>query len=139
MANLSITAANVLASAAAQKERGTAGATITAGQPLYKDSSDSDKLKPAQATASKQGFVGIALNGAASGQPVEYVTRDTELTIGATVAVGIVYVLSATAGAICPHADLTTGDYGVVVGIGISTTKISTLADAALRAGAAKA
>lgn len=139
MANVTQIPANVLASAAAQKERGIAGASITAGMPLYKDSSDSDKLKPAQATSTKSGFVGLALNGAASGQPVEYVTRDTAFEIGGTVAVGTVYGLSATAGAICPVADWTSGDYGVVIGIGTTTAKISTLADTALRAGAAKA
>jgi hypothetical protein len=37
MADLTITAANVLASGQATKETGVAGATITAGQPVYKE------------------------------------------------------------------------------------------------------
>jgi hypothetical protein len=40
-----ITAANVLAGANAKKRTGVAGATITAGQTVYEDSTDSNKFK----------------------------------------------------------------------------------------------
>lgn len=139
MADLSITAANVLKSATAQTATGTAGATITAGQALYIDTSDSNKLKLAQATSTKYAFAGIALHAAASGQPIAYVTQDAELTIGATVAVGVVYGLSDTAGGICPVADNGSGDYATVIGIGVSTTKISVLVSSFLQAKAARA
>ena len=139
MADVTITAANVVAGATAQISTGTAGATITAGQALYIDTADSNKLKLAQATAAKFAFAGIALNGAASGQPVSYVTRDAGLTIGGTVAVGIPYGLGDNAGGVAPMSDNGTGDYATFIGIGISVTKIAVLVDPLLRAGAAKA
>ena len=139
MADITITAANVVKGATAQTTTGVAGATITAGQTLYVDSADSNKLKLAQATSTKYAVAGIALHGASSGQPITYVTRDAGLTIGGTVAVGVPYGLSDTAGGICPMSDNGTADYASYIGIGISVTKIAMLADSILWAGAAKA
>lgn len=126
MADLTITAANVVAGSGATKEAGVAGATITAGQAVYKDASDGGKFKLADndsATAAVRSFYGIALNGAANGQPLT-VLKSGPITIGATVAVGVVYCLSSTAGGICPNADIATGDYNTVIGIGTSTSVI---------------
>lgn len=139
MADLSVTAASVLPGATATIQTGVAGATITAGQPLYKDSSDGNSLKPAQATSTKYQCVGIAIGGAADGQYVSYVTKDDDFTPGATVAVGVAYFVSATAGGLAPIADATTGDYVSVVMVGKSTTKCKVYCDAITRADAAKA
>lgn len=124
MADLTITAASVLAGANAHKRTGIAGATITAGQPVYEDSADSSKFKLADnnASASTAKCVGIALHGAASGQPLTIVEEDDDFTAGATLAVGI-YALSATAGGICPVADLASGNYPVVLFVAKSTSK----------------
>lgn len=126
MADLSITAASVLKGTGATTESLIAGAAITAGQSLYKDASDSNKVKLTDAdsaTAAARVFFGIALNSAASGQPVVVQTGGI-ITIGATVAVGVAYYLSDTAGGICPFADLESGDYPTIIGIGVSTTAI---------------
>jgi hypothetical protein len=126
MADLTITATSVLAGTGAVKENGTAGAAITAGQVVYKDASDAGKFKLADndsATAAVRSPYGIALHGAASGQPLT-VLKSGPITIGATTAVGVVYCLSSTAGGICPNADIATGDYNTIVGIGTSTTVI---------------
>ena len=66
-----------------------------------------------------------ALSAITAGQPV-YVTVQTEgeVDIGGTVTVGGVYVLSGTAGAIAPVADLATGDYTTVIGIGKTATNL---------------
>lgn len=140
MANISITAANVVPGAQVVKVTGVAGTTITAGQLLYKDSGDSNKLKLADANGTGDALVvaGIALCGASAGQPVTYATRDADLTIGATVAIGDVLIASGTAGAIAPVADLASGMYATVVAVATSTTKVSFHATA-LVAGAAKA
>lgn len=124
MANLSVTAASVLASATALTGAGIAGATITAGQPIYKDTADSNKLKLADANASAATAVveGIALNGAATGQPVSFVYQDDVFTPGGTLVVGETYVVSATAGSLCPIADLTTGDRPAVCFVAITST-----------------
>jgi hypothetical protein len=125
MADLTITAANVLKGTGAITETLIAGATITAGQTVYKDASDSNKAKlyDADGAAALRSFYGIALNGASSGQPVTVLT-DGPITIGATVAVGVAYYGSDTPGGICPFADLEAGDYPTIIGIGISATQI---------------
>jgi hypothetical protein len=123
MADLSITAANVLAGSGAKTTSGTAGATVTAGQVLYYDSATSSyKLADTDsATVAARSPAGIALHAAASGQPLT-ILQSGLITIGATVAVGVSYWLSGTAGAICPVADVAPGDYPVIIGIGVSTS-----------------
>jgi hypothetical protein len=125
MADLSITVANVAAGSGATVVEGTAGATITAGQVVYLDSSD-NKFKLADcnsATAAVRSPYGIALHGALANQPLA-VQRGIggSITIGATLTAGVVYYLSGTAGGIRPVADNATGDYPVALGIATSTT-----------------
>jgi len=126
MADLSITAADVVADSEATLGSGTSGATITAGQAIYEDSSDSYKLKLADCdnTSTTATVKGIALNGASSGQPVDYITQG-DLDLGATLTVGEIYVLSGTAGGICPEADLATDDYVSIIGIATAADNIS--------------
>lgn len=135
MANLTITAANVLAGSNATTRQGTAGATITAGQVVYFDDTTSTyKLADCNsATAAVRSPAGIALNGASSGQPLMVLTGG-DITIGATLTAGVAYYLSGTAGGICPVADLIAGDYPTVLGIAKST---SVLAFDTVEAGAA--
>jgi hypothetical protein len=124
MAALSITAANVLASATALRGTGIAGATITAGQPIYKDASDSNKAKLADnnASAATSACVGISLQSVSAGQPITYVYEDSSFTVGATLTVGAIYCLGATAGEIVPVADLASGNYPVVLLVANTTT-----------------
>lgn len=105
----------------------TAGATITAGQLVYVDTSDSNKIKLADCdsgTAGVRDVDGIAVNNAASGQRISVVAYDPALTLGGTTANGTIYVLSATAGGIAPAADVTTGWYVAVVGVGLPSNKV---------------
>ena len=123
MSDLTITAASVVAGLGAATRDGVAGAAITAGQVVYRDTADG-KWKLADcnsATAAARTPGGIALNGAAIGQPVEVLTEGP-VTIGATLTAGVAYYLSGTAGGIRPVADNTTGDYPTIVGIATSTT-----------------
>lgn len=123
MADLSITAANVVAGSGAKKVTGTAGATITAGQVVYFDTTDS-KYKLADtdsATAAVRSPAGIALNGASNNQPLTVLTAGP-VTIGATVAVGDVYYLSGNPGGLAPFADVAAGDYPCIIGICTSTS-----------------
>lgn len=123
MTDIAITPANVLAGTGAMVEDITAGATITAGQVVYREGS-TGKAKLADCdsdTAEARSPRGIALNGASDGQPLE-ILREGPITIGATLTPGTVYYLSATAGGICPVGDLGQGDYPVVVGIARSAS-----------------
>ncbi len=128
MADLTITASQVLpVSDSTVQAQGTAGATITAGQALYLDSSTNTlKLAQADGTAAEAAIVGVALVGASSSQPVVYATGgDVTIGAGAAPANGTVYVVSATAGGICPTADVTTSGYRrSLVGTGIGSNKI---------------
>lgn len=119
MANLSITAANVVPDEGFVFVDGISGQTLTAGMVVYLKASDGKfweaNCETSLATAAA---VGIVLNGASAGQYVRVMTAGT-VTIGATVAVGTLYILSVT-GLICPYTDLATADW--VTSLGIATT-----------------
>ena len=125
MADLVITANNVIAGANAKTERYIAGEALTAGQTVYQAAdgkiykSDADSATPAQ-----RAVIGISLNGAAAGQPVG-VALSGPVTIGAAVTVGVGYYLSKTVGGICPVADLTAGSYPTFLGFAINVTDIN--------------
>lgn len=128
-ADVTITAANVVPSSAAQKTSGVAGATIAAGQLVYRDASDSNKFKLTDAdsaTAAARVVYGIAINSASAGQPLNVCTSDTALAIGThSQAVGTIIIMSDTAGGLMPAADVETGDYVTVVAIAKSATTIA--------------
>lgn len=125
MADLTITAASVAKGTNASVVSSyLAGASITAGQSVYLDSvTNTIKLADADALASSAA-VGVALNNAASGQPIVY-QRSGNITIGSTVAVGVAYYVSTTAGGICLESDLSTGDFPHFLGFATSTTVIA--------------
>ncbi|MBW8814032.1 MAG: hypothetical protein JF588_11460 [Caulobacterales bacterium] len=123
MADIAITAANVVSGANAVTEQGLAGAAITAGQLVYKEAATGKyKLSDADsATAEVRGVRGVALNNAAAGQPLTVQTKG-QITIGGTLTVAAAYFASATAGAIAPVADMTTGKYPTFLGFGITAS-----------------
>jgi hypothetical protein len=125
MSDLVITAASVV-SASAKRVTGVAGAAITAGQVVYLDpASGTYKLADCNSgTAAARSPAGIALNGAAAGQPLVVVTSGP-ITTGATITAGVAYYLSATPGGICPVADLTTGCFPVVLGFATSASVLT--------------
>ena len=118
MAALTQTAANVLAVAGATKTAVTAGGTITAGMPVYKDAADSNKYKACRANAAgTAACLGIALTGSSNGQPLVIQTAGG-INLGGTHIVGETYCVSdAVAGQIVPIADIGTTDYPVILGI----------------------
>lgn len=127
-ADISITAASVIPSAAAKITTKTAGATLTAGQIVYEDTGDSNKVKLADtnsATALARVVFGIAASGASAGQPIRIIREDPSLTLGGTVAIGDILILSATAGGIAPSADAATGHYVTFLGVATTTTTIN--------------
>jgi hypothetical protein len=127
MANRSITAASVLPSAAATIQRLTAGAAITAGQVLYKDPTTGNAFLASASAGTIQTPIGIAVNNAAIGQPVNFVALDPAFQPGYATSVGETTYLSETAGAICSLSDLTTGDQPVILllGTGSATASLS--------------
>lgn len=120
MANLAITVADVLAGSSSQKY--PAGATITQGQTVYRSSNT--WLLADATTALKADCKGIAVNSALIGQPLG-VSEAGNIDVGATLTVGLGYFLSATAGAICPEADLVTGDFPTFLGFATTASNLS--------------
>jgi hypothetical protein len=127
MADLTITAASVIAAAGGSIERsGIAGATITAGKTVYQDPATGKYLlaDSNSATAAARDPDGIALNGASDGQPLA-ILRGGDLAIGATLTPGVVYYQSDTPGGICPVADLASGEYPCLLGIAKSASVLA--------------
>jgi hypothetical protein len=126
MADVSVIAASVKKTATTVIETGTAGEAVTAGQPVYLKSLDK-KLWLADANGSDltAEAVGIALNGASADHPLDYAV-DGDVTFNAGLTAGTVYVVSATAGAIAPSADLDTNStwHATVLGVASSTTNL---------------
>lgn len=109
-----------------KKETGRSGEAVTRGMPAYKDNSDGNRLKKADADASASAaFAGFVLNDAADEQPVEYGYGDGLLTVGGTtVVVGQIYVVGLAGGDIVPYSDLGSGDFVTYLGVGETTSQI---------------
>lgn len=124
MADLAITAANVVRGANSVTTSGIAGQTITAGQVVYLSGTTNQYLL-AQANASTTSSVsGIALNSASDNQPLQVLTGG-DYICGGTPVVGGTYNLGAdNAGAIAPVADIGSGSYVTFLGIATSDTNI---------------
>jgi hypothetical protein len=115
-ADLSQTAANVVGYG--EQQQGRLGGTVTAGQPVRRQA-DGTWVASTNASAAGAQVDGIALSGGASGQPFTY-QRSGLVNLGATVAVGMIYVLSAS-GAISPVSDAASGDYMTIICIATTT------------------
>lgn len=125
MADLTITAANVAPQTGYKSRQGIAGETIDAGECVYIDTADSNKIKLADNGASATAEVaGIAINSASTGNEVSYIYSGT-IDIGSGVGKGEVYVVSATAGKIAPVADLATGEYLSILCYGATATQLT--------------
>jgi hypothetical protein len=126
MADLSVTAANVVKTSGSTVN-GTAGATITAGQAVYFDSATNRwKLAKDSGTAEEAGAsgIGVALNGASSGQPLVVQTQGP-YNPGATVTLGLIYALSDNAGAIAPATDQGSTDRVTLLGVATSASELT--------------
>lgn len=127
MADLTITAANVVPGARARIESYISGEAVAIGQSAYIKASDGRAYKAdANASAEAAGSVGrgIAVSTAsAAGQQVDLQVSGV-LAFGAILTNGEIYVASATAGGIAPEADLTTGWYVTLLGVATSTSNL---------------
>lgn len=123
MTDIVIAPANVIAQPGASINRGTAGATIVAGQMVYRDDVNGTyKLADADSvTQDVQETVGMALNGAADNQPLA-VLEYGDVALGAVLTAGARYYLSSTPGGVAPETDLSTGEEINLIGLARSTS-----------------
>ena len=129
MADISITAANVLGSTTAVRlSQYKSAVAITAGQAVYLNSSNAWALLDLNAASTGNGITdvrGIAESSAPGvGQPVTVVIEDTDFTFGGTSTNGATVYGSNTAGGITIADIPGAGAYPVVLGILKSTTKM---------------
>lgn len=130
-ADITVTAANVGVGGSADvttRKFVQFGEAVTQGQAVYLKASDGKWWKAdndASAEAAGSGGIGIALTKGASANDHGYIQTDGPIQIGATVAVGTVYVVSDAAGGIRPVADQGTGDRTTILGVATSTTVIT--------------
>ena len=97
---------------------------MTAGQPVYADTTASNKLKACDADVlASSKVIGIAMHGASDGQPLQY-CYGGNLTFNSAFTVGQVYVASVNAGGIAPYADLASGDFVTVIGVATTATNL---------------
>ena len=132
MADLTITASQVVPGVNATYHDAVSAVAITAGQTCYLNTSGQAALGDADLSAAAAVTKGVAVNSAPGvGQWVRLQIGGT-LTLGAGAAPvsGVTYVQSDTAGGLMPIADLDTGDYVTIVGVGgaANTIKMSIFA-----------
>lgn len=122
MAALSITA--VRPTANTEYSLVNYGATIAAGQTLYRHTDTEHLLADADASALTKAVQGIALTPGIDGGQGIIATAGNVILVGATMTVGVTYFQGPTAGEIVPYGDLSTGDYVVRIGTAKTTTEM---------------
>lgn len=121
MVDISQTPANVKWVSGTRPEIVKAGATVAAGQPVYRNTSTGEyELADADTDAASE-FAGVAITDGVDGREMLMAPPGAVINWGATLPAGTIVTLSTTAGGICPEADLATGDYVVVLAIGAGT------------------
>jgi hypothetical protein len=123
MAAFSITAANVQRSTSATIYTGTAGATITQGQPLYLDTT-SNSYKLANALTNNP-LAGVSMVSVSNGQDIVVCAKDPNFSPGFTIGTGNFVLLGNVAGQLNPVEDRGTGWFVTTLGVGIGGNRIN--------------
>jgi hypothetical protein len=127
--DLTVTAANVKATSTSAKiVRVKFGEAVTQGQAVYRKEADGEYYK-ADADAGTNEVAAVAGVAITPGSTDEYgyIITEGPMNIGATLTVGEIYVLSGTAGGVCPEADLANPDKVTIIGVATSSSILSVL------------
>ena len=125
MPAISITAGNVLHSSQATVFTGTAGTTITQGQPLYLDTTVTPNVYKLANALTNSPVAGIAMVSASNQQDMVVCSRDPNFAGGFTSTIGNVILVGNVAGQIQPYEDRASGWYVTTLGTMISTTRMN--------------
>lgn len=126
IADLTITASSVINVNGGICKDFLAGASLIAGQSVYLDTNNVWQKAQSDSAAhlGSGARTGITLHAAGTGQPIA-VQESGVITIGATVTVGTLYVISAAAaGGIAPFTDLVSTNKIHILGIGSTAARI---------------
>jgi hypothetical protein len=120
MGALAINTSNVIRSSQGSIFIGTAGQTITAGQPLYFDTVTSTyKLANAVGASPQYIVAGVAVDGASTNQDIVVCSRDANFSPGHVINSGNIAILGNVAGQVNDIADRATGWFVTVLGVGL--------------------
>jgi hypothetical protein len=130
MAAISITPANVLPSKDAKFLDAQAYETILQGQAIAYLEPPSDTASVPFVRLADAGVyyrvIGVAATGASAIQPVKVILKDPALGLGGTIAPGDVAYVGVTPGSITvTYADLTSGKFVSVLGVGVGNNKLN--------------
>ena len=123
MADLTVVAANVQPGTSTISKRGIAGEAIGAGDSVFEASDGGMELAENDIDAASAAARGIALNGAAIGQPIEYAASG-DIDMGAIMTIGQVYIVGAGPGGIAPEVDAGAGDFVTILGVATTTSNL---------------
>lgn len=126
MADLTITAANVkVKGSTTTVQLVQVGETVTQGQSGYLKSSDSKYWKAdADLSAEAAAATGIFMTPAAT-DGYALIATGGPIDIGATLTQGEIYVVSGTAGGVCPEADLSSAERVTIVGVAADASTLN--------------
>jgi hypothetical protein len=119
MADLSITSTAVLPGTDAVIERGLANAAASAGDLAYYDSATGQygKHDADSVTAAIRTLRGMFVDSPGAAGAACCVQTKGDVTVGAVLTQGKIYIGSATAGKVAPVADQASGMYANIIGI----------------------
>lgn len=123
MADLTQTAANVKIISGSYTD-GNAGETITQGEPIYIDGSGNVMRTQCDGTAAQAAATGIALTPAVLNGKVIYALPGSIVNLGATLAVGETYAVSANIGKVAPIGDIIATNYPTTLGPAQTTANL---------------
>lgn len=127
MANVPISATAVKIVGAGAASQVQYGETITHGQVVYLDAATNRyKLALGSGSSAQANVFGVAITPGANGD-YGYVARGgtiVQLNTSAVMSIGRVYVLSGTAGAIAPEADLAGQSFSTILGVAVASTQL---------------
>lgn len=128
MADVSVTANNVLVADSVRVSAVETAVTVTAGKVMVYDSANANYVLASNASALLSGSAGalpvvMTVGSAGANQRVAVVGAGNTITLGSVLTKGRVYVLS-TNGNISPESDAATNDYLVIIGHAISATEL---------------
>lgn len=126
MANLSITAANVAWVSGPIDKDDVAGEAFVAGAIVYLNTDGTWKKAKAGGTAIEAGQngIGMALATADAANARVSVARPGAVVAVGAGAAGLPYMISATAGSLCPFADLIATNKTTPAALGIGTSQL---------------
>ena len=130
MADVPVTPADVAPTAGIKPKTGIATEAIDAGEAIFVGIPTGTGLPPvslADSTDLSGGHVlgGIAVNSCAADQPINYITEDIDFNPGFVSLQGEIYILGAAPGKVAPVADLSIGEFPVVVYFGKVNGKVN--------------